>query len=162
MDIWHLVNKLPQVFLVFVDLGGLYVKCHFFCTEQWRVGNQNIPGSFTHFCIIQSHDIARTTWDDWKKRQIGGLKFYTVSHTLMQPCICLKEYEYIIYFNAKIPYAMFFNIFYLFMITGFPELFSQLARISIMHWTLIGNLKQELYANGEHFICKCVQYTYKL
>lgn len=57
---------------------------------------------------------------------------------------------------------MFFNIFYLFMITGFPELFSQLARISIMHWTLIGNLKQELYANGEHFICKCVQYTYKL
>ena len=57
---------------------------------------------------------------------------------------------------------MFFNIFYLFMITGFPELFSQLARISIMHWTLIGNLKQELNANGEHFICKCVQYTYKL
>lgn len=55
---------------------------------------------------------------------------------------------------------MFFNIFYLF--TGFPELFLQLARISIMHWTLIGNLKQELYANGEHFICKGVQYTYKL
>ena len=23
VDIWHLVNKLPQVFLVFVDLGGL-------------------------------------------------------------------------------------------------------------------------------------------
>ena len=116
VDIWHLVNKLPQVFLVFVDLGGLWVKCHFFCTEQWRVDNQNIPGSFIHFCIIQSHDIARMTWDNWKKRQIGGLKFYTVSHTLMQPCICLKEYEYIIYFNAKIPYAMFFNIFYLFTV----------------------------------------------